>query len=84
MHQTPPAVRPSMSRVVAMLSGDTDASTEISRPGYLADLKFNDVSSLMSLITRGTGSRFYPSLSTSMVVDAVPQSRSSTNASQHN
>ena len=70
--QTSPTVRPSMSRVVAMLSGDTDVSTEISRPGYLADWKFNDVSSLMSQIEKGTDSSFYDSsASTSMVTDAV-------------
>ncbi|PON58301.1 Phosphorylase kinase, gamma catalytic subunit [Trema orientale] len=70
--QTSPTVRPSMSRVVAMLSGDTDVSTEISRPGYLADWKFNDVSSLMSQIAKGTDSSFYDSsASTSMVADAA-------------
>ena len=45
--QTSPTARPPMSKVVAMLSGDADVSTEISRPGYLADWKYNDVSSLM-------------------------------------
>lgn len=70
--QTSPTVRPSMSRVVAMLSGDTDVSTEISRPGYFADWKFNDVSSLMSQIAKGTDSSFYDSsASTSMVADAA-------------
>lgn len=72
--QTSPTVRPPMSRAVAMLSGDTDVSTEVSRPGYLADWKFNDVSSLMSRITKGTDSSFYDSsASTSMVADAVAQ-----------
>ncbi|XP_062115768.1 probable LRR receptor-like serine/threonine-protein kinase At1g56140 [Humulus lupulus] len=69
--QTSPTVRPPMSRVVAMISGDSDVSAEISRPGYLADWKFNDVSSLMSQITKGTDSSFYESsASTSMVADA--------------
>ena len=67
--QTLPAVRPSMSRVVAMLLGDTDTSTEISRPGYLADWKYNDVSSLMTnVVTKGTDSSFYD-YSASMVAE---------------
>ncbi|EXC40411.1 hypothetical protein L484_000980 [Morus notabilis] len=62
-----------MSRVVAMLSGDIEVSTEISRPGYLEDWKFDDVSSLISgIATKGTDSSFYDSsASTSMVTDAV-------------
>ncbi|XP_020227245.1 probable LRR receptor-like serine/threonine-protein kinase At1g56140 [Cajanus cajan] len=47
--QTSPTLRPSMSRVVAMLSGDIEVSTVTTRPGYLTDWKFEDVSS--SLIT---------------------------------
>ncbi|XP_062115773.1 probable LRR receptor-like serine/threonine-protein kinase At1g56140 isoform X3 [Humulus lupulus] len=65
--QTSPTVRPPMSRVVAMISGDSDVSTEISRPGYLADWKFNDVSSLMSQITKGTDSSFYYSSASTSV-----------------
>ncbi|KAF4365657.1 hypothetical protein F8388_007490 [Cannabis sativa] len=53
--QASPAARPSMSKVVAMLSGDTDAGgTEVSRPGYLVDWKFNDANTLMSQIEQGT------------------------------
>uniref|UniRef100_A0A2P2MWM0 Leucine-rich repeat family protein n=1 Tax=Rhizophora mucronata TaxID=61149 RepID=A0A2P2MWM0_RHIMU len=37
-----------MSRVVAMLSGDIEVSNVTSRPGYLTDWKFDDVSSFMS------------------------------------
>ena len=46
--QTSPLARPSMSRVVAMLSGDAEVSNEISRPGYFANWKFDDTSSLMT------------------------------------
>ncbi|KAI4323209.1 hypothetical protein L6164_022832 [Bauhinia variegata] len=46
--QTSPASRPSMSRVVAMLSGDIEASPVTSRPGYLTDWKFDDVSHVTS------------------------------------
>ncbi|KAF4365658.1 hypothetical protein F8388_007491, partial [Cannabis sativa] len=69
--------RPSMSRVVAMLSGDTDVSTEVSRPGYLVDWKFNDVSTLMSQIEQGTTDpTLYDSCSsTSIVADAMPSQR---------
>ncbi|XP_047335960.1 probable LRR receptor-like serine/threonine-protein kinase At1g56140 [Impatiens glandulifera] len=40
--QTSPAMRPSMSRVVAMLSGDIEVGSVASRPGYLTDWKFSD------------------------------------------
>lgn len=46
--QTSPLQRPSMSRVVAMLSGDTDVSREVSKPGYLTDWKFDDTTGLIS------------------------------------
>ena len=36
-------LRPSMSRVVAMLSGDIEVSTVTSRPGYLTDWKYDDI-----------------------------------------
>ncbi|KAM2512225.1 hypothetical protein PS1_036523 [Malus domestica] len=35
--------RPSMSRVVAMLSGDIDIGTIMSKPSYLTDYDFKDV-----------------------------------------
>ena len=35
-----------MSRVVAILSGDVEVSTEFARPGYLTGWKFDDVSTL--------------------------------------
>jgi len=40
--QASPTLRPSMSRVVAMLSGDIEVSSVTSRPGYLTDWKFDD------------------------------------------
>ncbi|CAJ2656994.1 unnamed protein product [Trifolium pratense] len=49
--QTSPTLRPSMSRVVAMLSGDIEVSTVTARPGYLTDWKFDDVSSIMTDIS---------------------------------
>ncbi|KAM6594831.1 hypothetical protein CsatA_002534 [Cannabis sativa] len=63
-----------MSRVVAMLSGDTDVKTDVSRPGYLVDWKFNDVSTLMNQIEQGTTDpTLYESCtSTSIVEDAMP------------
>ena len=36
-------LRPSMSRVVVMLSGDIEVSTVTSRPGYLTDWKYDDI-----------------------------------------
>ncbi|KAF7851658.1 hypothetical protein BT93_L3314 [Corymbia citriodora subsp. variegata] len=45
--QTSPALRPPMSRVVAMLSGDIEVATVSTRPGYLTDWRFKDTSSFM-------------------------------------
>ncbi|GJU97926.1 hypothetical protein Tco_1327197 [Tanacetum coccineum] len=46
--QTSPMQRPSMSRVVAMLSGDIEASGAITRPEYLTGFKFNDATTFIS------------------------------------
>ncbi|GMY39563.1 probable LRR receptor-like serine/threonine-protein kinase At1g56140 isoform X4, partial [Fagus crenata] len=70
--QASPTLRPSMSRVVAMLSGDIEVNTVTSRPGYLTDWKFDDTSGLMSdIATKGTDTSHYnsSSASTSMVAD---------------
>jgi hypothetical protein len=51
-----------MSRVVAMLSGDIEVSVVTSRPGYLTDWKFDDVTSIMTDIsTKGLDSSYYNS-----------------------
>ena len=44
--QASPTLRPSMSRVVAMLSGDIEVSTVTSRPGYLIDWKYDDITNV--------------------------------------
>lgn len=46
--QTCPLQRPSMSRALAMLSGDIEVSAVTMRPGYLTYWKFNDTTSFMS------------------------------------
>ncbi|XXG68671.1 hypothetical protein AAC387_Pa06g1706 [Persea americana] len=46
--QASPTLRPPMSRVVAMLTGDAEVGTAASRPGYLTDWQFNDRSSVIS------------------------------------
>ncbi|CAL9205631.1 unnamed protein product [Musa hybrid cultivar] len=46
--QASPLLRPSMSRVVAMLTGDLDVAEVKSRPGYLIDWQSNDSSSIPS------------------------------------
>ena len=52
-----------MSRVVGMLSGDLEVSNVISRPGYLTDWKFQDISGFMSdNPTIGTDTTHYSSL----------------------
>ncbi|XP_022721695.1 probable LRR receptor-like serine/threonine-protein kinase At1g56130 isoform X2 [Durio zibethinus] len=43
--QASPAMRPSMSRVVAMLAGDIEVSNVTSKPSYLTDWDFKDITS---------------------------------------
>lgn len=77
--QTSPTLRPSMSRVVGMLSGDIEVTIVTSKPGYLADWKFDDISSVSSLMvdtsTNGANSSFYNSTaSPSLMGDAQKSS----------
>lgn len=46
--QTAPAHRPTMSRVLAMLTGDIEVGAAISKPTYLADWTFDDSSFMTS------------------------------------
>lgn len=80
--QTSPGLRPSMSRAVAMLQGDIEVGSEISRPGYLTDWKFDDVSSIVSVATsKGTETIYYnSSAGTSIVAD--PEAPSPVSASE--
>ena len=41
--QASPMMRPPMSRVVAMLTGDIEISTALSKPSYLTDWNFKDI-----------------------------------------
>ena len=50
--QAVPTMRPSMSRVVAMLTGDVEVIPAASRPGYIKDLQYNNA---LAGVT-GTGS----------------------------
>lgn len=59
-----------MSRVVAMLSGDIEVSAVTSRPGYLTDWKFDDVSSIMTDISLKDTSNYNSTASTSIAVGA--------------
>ncbi|KAK1410870.1 hypothetical protein QVD17_37411 [Tagetes erecta] len=64
--QTSPMQRPSMSRVVAMISGDIEASGVITRPEYLTGFNFKDATTFKSGVpTSGTDS--VPSTSHSAV-----------------
>ncbi|KAL4611392.1 hypothetical protein ACB092_08G120000 [Castanea dentata] len=76
--QASPTLRPSMSRVVAMLLGDTEVSTVTSRPGYLTDWKFEDVTSVMNEVaTKGINYKLSSS-STSMAGDVdIPPTNAS-------
>ncbi|WJX31966.1 hypothetical protein P8452_20348 [Trifolium repens] len=67
--QTSPNLRSSMSRVVAMLSGDMKVSVVTARPEYLTDWKFDDVSSIMTDISsKGLDSSYYNSSSSTNIV----------------
>ncbi|XP_054813525.1 probable LRR receptor-like serine/threonine-protein kinase At1g56140, partial [Prosopis cineraria] len=46
--QSSPLLRPAMSHVVAMLMGNSEVGTVTSRPGYLTDWKFDDVSGFIT------------------------------------
>ena len=41
--QASPMMRPPMSRVVGMLAGDIEVGTVISKPSYLTDWEFKDI-----------------------------------------
>nr|GEW87398.1 probable LRR receptor-like serine/threonine-protein kinase At1g56140 isoform X2 [Tanacetum cinerariifolium] len=41
--QASPSLRPAMSRVIAMLSGDVEISAVTTKPSYLTDWDFNDI-----------------------------------------
>ncbi|KAF7834650.1 putative LRR receptor-like serine/threonine-protein kinase [Senna tora] len=75
--QTSPSLRPSMSRVVAMLSGDIEVSTVTSRPGYLTDWKFDDVTSFITgFATKGSDTSQYNSSASTSIVGGATQSPS--------
>ncbi|GKV44293.1 hypothetical protein SLEP1_g51485 [Rubroshorea leprosula] len=55
--QASPMMRPPMSRVVAMLAGDIEVSPVASKPSYLTDWDFQDITtSSMAENTQSTGS----------------------------
>ncbi|KAI8553171.1 hypothetical protein RHMOL_Rhmol06G0323900 [Rhododendron molle] len=70
--QTSPQLRPSMSRTVAMLSGDIEVRSVISRPGYLTEWKLDDVTGFITPDTPASKdkySHYSSSTNTSMVAD---------------
>jgi hypothetical protein len=76
--QAPPILRPSMSRVVAMLLGDIELSIVTSKPGYLTDWKFNGPTSLSSdVAARRTGSIYYDSSESTRMVGNIDNSPAS-------
>ncbi|KAL3737434.1 hypothetical protein ACJRO7_026233 [Eucalyptus globulus] len=72
--QASPALRPPMSRVVAMLSGDIEVPTVSTRLGYLTDWRFNDTTSFLTeAADKSTDESHYNSPSTgSTVGGAIP------------
>ncbi|WRX28565.1 Serine-threonine/tyrosine-protein kinase [Theobroma cacao] len=67
--QTSTMQRPSMSGVVAMLSGDADVSRVVLKPGYLTDWKFDDASFMSNLATKASETSYDTSTSTSIVAN---------------
>nr|POE60267.1 putative lrr receptor-like serine/threonine-protein kinase [Quercus suber] len=67
--QASPTLRPSMSRVVAMLSGDIEVSTVTSRPGYLTDWKYDDITNVTGEGATNTSYLNSSTASTSIVGD---------------
>ncbi|XP_002272816.2 probable LRR receptor-like serine/threonine-protein kinase At1g56140 isoform X1 [Vitis vinifera] len=61
--QASPVLRPTMSRVVAMLAGDIEVSTVASKPSYLTDWDFNDATSSFLSEDTQTSSAFNKSAS---------------------
>ncbi|KAK9155255.1 hypothetical protein Sjap_002735 [Stephania japonica] len=83
--QASPMLRPSMSRAVAMLTGDVEVSTEMSKPSYLTEMHFSDISSFMSDEASGSlklkadgGSQYDMSSSPVLGADLSPMNTSQT------
>nr|XP_011460717.1 PREDICTED: probable LRR receptor-like serine/threonine-protein kinase At1g56140 [Fragaria vesca subsp. vesca] len=77
--QTSPMLRPTMSGVVGMLTGAIEVKTAASKPGYLTDLKFIDVTASnisLGMSTQGTDSSFYNSCSSTSIVGDARQTPS--------
>lgn len=55
--QTVPSLRPPMSRVVAMLCGDVEVTNVTTKPGYLTDWRFDDVTSFIDSSVATTATR---------------------------
>ncbi|KAK1440115.1 hypothetical protein QVD17_05940 [Tagetes erecta] len=70
--QTSPTQRPPMSRVVAMLSGDMEASVVITRPGYLTGFSFNDVTTHDDNILSTSATNTMPNTSHSTISLSSP------------
>ncbi|XP_021819627.1 probable LRR receptor-like serine/threonine-protein kinase At1g56140, partial [Prunus avium] len=66
--QASPMMRPSMSRIVAMLSGDIEVSTVISKPSYLTDWDFKDVTTSSFLMDNDT-----PSTESNVLLNRQPE-----------
>lgn len=87
--QASPMMRPSMSRVVVMLTGDAEVSTVTSKPSYLTDWQFNDMSSFVcedgtsgSLTSKTSNTQYHSSSNASLTSKTSNgQYHSSSNAS---
>ncbi|KAI3675656.1 hypothetical protein L1987_85248 [Smallanthus sonchifolius] len=73
--QTSPMQRPSMSRVVAMLTGDIEAGGVITRPEYLTGFNFKDATTFKSDIP-SSSTNSMPSTSQSTVSPSIPDDAS--------
>ncbi|KAL8505344.1 hypothetical protein ACS0TY_016547 [Phlomoides rotata] len=67
--QASPGLRPTMSRVVAMMSGDIEVTTVTTRPGYLTDWNFSDATTFDHTSTSNSGTDNINSTSTTITKD---------------
>ncbi|KAK3230140.1 hypothetical protein Dsin_002021 [Dipteronia sinensis] len=73
--QTLPSLRPPMPRAVSMLCGDVEVNKVTTKPAYLTDWKFDDITSFTTSdkTTNGTDTSYYTSSSTSTSMVAEPR-----------
>ncbi|KAL5699908.1 hypothetical protein ACHQM5_025436 [Ranunculus cassubicifolius] len=73
--QASPMMRPTMSKVVVMLTGDADVCVVTSKPSYLTDWQFNDLSSSFVTTTNTTETSGSSMTNTQLQSELIPSPR---------